>query len=329
MMGKRALIHSVFLFLLPIVAVWFGWSVLTAIAVVLLMLVWRWFISLSTFVLPAKTPDFVLETISASHFVEKVRWNLDRAGIDYMERVSGGTLGAYFTGRTVPRLKARTGAVVSQIGNSAEILRYVWGTQHATKTDQVRHLEPTAERLEFEQRCDSYGRNLQVWVYYHLLTDRKLCLHAWGANNPDTPAWQRLVLQMLFPLLKLLIRRSFRITRESYEKATHRIEDLLADIDMQLADGRTSILGGEQLNYTDFSFAAMTGLWLQPPAYGGGKADAVRIERDRAPDAMRKDIDRWREDYPRAISWVERLYAEQRQQRRAGETLTASTGQTQ
>lgn len=329
MTGKRALIHSVFLFLLPIVAVWFGWSVQTAIAVVLLMLVWRWFISMSTFVLPAKTPELVLETISASHFVEKVRWNLDRAGIDYTEQVSGGTLGAYFTGRTVPRLKARTGAVVSQIGNSAEILRYLWGTQFATNPERVRHLEPTAERLEFEQRCDNYGRNLQVWVYHHLLADRKLCLHAWGANNPNTPAWQRLALQLLFPLLKVLIRRSFRITPESYEKAAHRIDDLLADIDIRLADGRASILGGEQLNYTDFCFAAMTGLWLQPSAYGGGKADAVRIEYERAPEAMRQDIDRWREDYPRAVSWVERLYSEQRQQRRAGETLAASAGQTQ
>ena len=47
-----------------------------------------------------------------------------------------------------------------------------------------------------------------------------------------------------------------------------------------LADGRTSILGEGSLNFTDFSFAAMTGLWLQPAGYGGGKAEYVLVARD-------------------------------------------------
>lgn len=312
MTGKRAFIHLCVLFLLPILAAWFGWSVPAAIGVVMLMLLWRWFISLGTFVAHEKTPDLVLETISASHFVEKVRWNLDRAGIDYTERASGGTLGAFFAGRTVPRLKARTGAVISQIGNSAEILRYIWGAYSGTGGDQLQHLEPSAERLEFEQRIDLHGRSLQVWVYYHLLNDRDLCLHAWGVNSGTVPAWQRVALSLLFPLLGYLIRKSFRISEPNYEKSCHRIEELLTEIDTRLADGRASILGGEALNFTDFAFAAMTGLWLQPAAFGGGKADAVRIDRNSVPEAMRQDIERWIEDFPRAVSWVERLYAEER-----------------
>jgi hypothetical protein len=45
-----------------------------------------------------------------------------------------------------------------------------------------------------------------------------------------------------------------------------------------------------------------------PEAYGGGKADNVRIERDRAPEAMRADIERWVDAFPRAVSWVETMY---------------------
>ena len=56
----------------------------------------------------------------------------------------------------------------------------------------------------------------------------------------------------------------------------------------------------------------MTGLWLQPTEYGGGRADAVLVSRDRLPAAMRADIERWIEDYPRAVAWVQRLYAEER-----------------
>ena len=189
MTEKRALVHTIALFLLPIIVAAYGWSVLTAVLVVLLMLLWRWVISLSTFVLPEKVPPIVLETISISHFAEKVRWNMDIAGIDYVERQAGGTLGAFYTGRTVPRLKMTTGAVRSRIGNSAEILRYLWGAYSGTDPDKTRHLEPTPERLEFEQRLDRYGASIQIWVYYHVLDDRELTLLAWGAHDPRVPLW--------------------------------------------------------------------------------------------------------------------------------------------
>jgi len=312
MTGKRNLVHMAFLFLLPLIVAWFGLSLLTATGLVLLMLLWRWMISLSTFIAPEKVPALVLESISASHFVEKVRWNMDRAGFDYAEEASGGTLGAYFAGRTVPRLKIRTGAVRSQIGNSPEILRFLWGANNGTEEFDVSHLQPTPERLALEKRLDRYGSNLQVWIYNHILNDRDLTLHLWGANSPTIAGWQRIALRILFPVLRFLIRRSFRITPENVEKANHHIEDLLTEVEAGLSDGRESILGGEALNFTDFGFAAMTGAWLQPPAYGGGKADYVLVERDNLPDAMRADVERWQEDYPRTVAWVEHLYEQER-----------------
>ncbi len=312
MIGNRNRVHTAALFLLPLVVAWFGLSAWSASGLIILMLMWRWAISLSTFVMPEKAPDLVLDTISASHFVEKVRWNMERAGIDYVERASGGTLGAFFLGRTVPRLKIQTGAVRSQIGNSPEILRYLWGAYSGTLGEAARHLEPSTERLELEKRLDRYGVNLQVWVYSHLLQDRELTLHMWGADSPTISAWQRLSLRVLFPLLAFLIRRSFRITPKNYEKVCRRVEELLAEMEVALSDGRASLLGGDTQNFTDFTFAALTGLWLQPENYGGGSADFVRVTRDRMPDGMQADIERWSEDNPRVVAWVERLYVEQR-----------------
>ena len=72
----------------------FGVSVAGAIGLVLLMLLWRWAISLSAIAFPARVPELELETISASHFVEKVRWCMDRLGVEYREKPVGGTLGA-------------------------------------------------------------------------------------------------------------------------------------------------------------------------------------------------------------------------------------------
>jgi glutathione S-transferase len=105
-----------------------------------------------------------------------------------------------------------------------------------------------------------------------------------------------------------LIRYSFKTNATGYARAVARIEETLAAAEEQLADGRESLLGGKDINYTDITFAAYTGLWLRPMAYGGGMADAVRFERDRMPDAMREEIERWEETFPLATAWVERLY---------------------
>jgi len=312
MTRSRRLIHSVFLLLLPIIVAGFGLTVGAAAGLVLLGLLWRWAVVLSGVIAPEKGPAVILETISASHFVEKVRWSMDRLGIDYTERQSAGTIGAFFTGRSVPQLKVRTGIVESVVGNSPEILRYLWGAYSPTLPEAAEFLEPTVERLNLEKRIDRYGRDLQVWIYYHLLQDRKLTLQAWGANSKLVPWWQRQVVVAIFPVLAFLIRRSFSITDDHYARAARNIEALLSDIDTRLADGRGSILGGDTSNYTDIAFAAISGLWLQPEGYGGGRADAARIDRDRVPGPMREEVQRWIEDHAQSVAFIERLYATER-----------------
>ncbi len=312
MTHKRRFVHTAFLFAAPVIVAWLGLGVPGAIALVILLLLWRWGITLSGILVPEKSPPLVLDTISASHFVEKVRWCMDRLDIEYVEKPSGGTLGAFFLGRTVPQLRIRTGLVQSVIGNSPEILRYLWGAYAGKKGVAADFLEPTEERLTLEGRLDRYGVNLQVWVYHHLLPDRQLTLHVWGVDNSEIPAWQRQALRILYPLLQALIRRSFSITEGNVRKAVGHIEALLAEIDNRLTDGRRSILGGDSVNYTDIQFAALSGLWLQPENYGRGKAATVRIEVGAQPAAMREDIERWTEAYPRATAFVERLYREER-----------------
>lgn len=308
MTNKRNFVFAVIVFLAPVIVAWYGLSVTAAVGIVILLLLCRWLITLSGILAPERTPDLELATIAASHFVEKVRWSLDRLGVEYVERQSAGTLGAYFRGRTVPQLKVKTGIVRSVIGNSSDILRYVYGRQLHEDPARAAFLEPTAERVALERRLDHYGASLQVWVYYHLLQDRNLTLHAWGVNSPETPAWQRAALRVLFPLLAGMVRFSFKINDTHFAKSVARIEDLLGAIDADLSDGRTSLLGGADINYTDLAFAAFTGLWLMPEAYGGGKADNVRIERGRAPAPMRADIERWLERFPGVAPWVEAMY---------------------
>ena len=308
MTDKRSFAFAIVVFLAPIAVAWFGWSVPAAVGLVALLLLLRWLVTLSGIMAPERTPEFVLATISASHFVEKVRWSMDLLGVDYVEQTSAATLGAFFRGRSVPQLKVRTGIVRSVIGDSPDILRYLYGRSLKEDPQRAAFLEPTAERVEFERQLDAYARSLQVWVYCHILQDRDLTLHAWGVNDPATPAWQRVALRLLFPLQAFLIRFSFKTSDTGYARAVARIEKTVGDVEEKLADGRESLLGGKEANFTDIAFAAYSGLWLWPDGYGGGRADAVRFARDRAPEAMRGDMERWDEMFPRAAEWVGRLY---------------------
>ena len=143
-----------------------------------------------------------------------------------------------------------------------------------------------------------------------LLDEPELCKHAWGIDSDALPAWQRALIGVLYPLQAFMMRRAFRITEANYRKSRDRIDAMLADTEASLADGRASILGGDTLNYTDLAFAAIQGIWLQPPGYGGGAG--ISIERDRVPPAMRRDIERWIEDCPAVTRFIETLYANER-----------------
>lgn len=312
MTGKRKLVHTAALFLLPLIVSVYGVSLAGTAGLVLLMLLWRWGISLSTWVAPARSPELELRTICASHFVEKVRWCMDRLGVDYTEIPSGGTLNAFYLGQSVPLLRFRTGGVRSSIGNSAEILRYLWGRYGAESPAEAAFLEPTPERLELETKTDRCGADLQVWVYYHLLDHRDLTLHAWGVDEPRIPAWQRLSLKVVYPLQAVLIRRAFQISDRHHQRAIEHLETLMGEVEERLSDGRGSILGGDKPNFSDFAYASIMGLWLQPAAYGGGRAENVKIAWQDYPEAMQKEIEGWTERFPKNVAFVEKLYANHR-----------------
>ena len=237
-MSTRLFVHALFVAALPVIVAWYGVSTAGAIALTLLALLWRWGLSLSVLFAPGRIPELELETITVSHFAEKARWCMDRLGVEYVEKPAGGILGVVFTGRTVPRLRMRTGIVRSEIGNSAEILRYLWGRYGYERGESATFLEPTEERVALEKRIDRYGAHLQVWVYYHILDHRELALRAWGVKSPAVPAWQRAVMPLLFPLFRVFLRRAFRINTVNYERTVQKIESLLADIAMTATEAR-------------------------------------------------------------------------------------------
>lgn len=296
----------------PLLVAMFGLDFFAASGLLFAVLAWRWGVTLGALVAQPTGPNLRLETIPASHFVEKVRWSLDRLQVEYVEVPDTGALGVFTAGRTVPRLRVRTGSVTSVIGNSSDILRYLWGRYGLESEGRADFLQPSAEAVELETRLDRYGVDLQRWIYYHILPHRPLTLRAWGAEDPRLPAWQRMSVTLLYPVLRWLMRRTFRLGAAAHERVVQRIEALLSDMEARLSDGRRSVLGGEELSFVDITLASLSGLWLQPRAYGAGKAEAERMPATLAPAEMLADIDRWRAAYPDLTAYVERLYRDER-----------------
>ena len=307
---RNTTIHAVFMFLLPLLVAAGGLSVKAAALLVLLALAWRWVLSFKK-LRATGGPGIVLESIGISHYVEKVRWCMDRLGLDYQERVCAATLGAFYWGRTVPLLDVRTGSVRSTISNSADILRYLWGAYGLAGGHDARFLEPLPERLVLEQRLDRYGRHLQVWIYSHLLDKKPLMLDAWGVNDARVPRLQRVLIRILYPVQVRLMRRAFSLTPSHYESVKARILELLGDIDAAVAENPASILGDSESNYTDFAFAALSSP-LALPANFAGLAKPHSLDYDRLPDGMKTDIDEFRAAAPAAFEFIARLYREER-----------------
>jgi hypothetical protein len=78
-----------------------------------------------------------------------------------------------------------------------------------------------------------------------------------------------------------------------------------------LADGRAGLLG-EARSYVDYAFAALSGLWLPCPDYGGGAAEGYFTPIDDWPPALARDAARWRKSHPWVVAFITGLYARER-----------------
>jgi glutathione S-transferase len=207
-----------------------------------------------------------LVTIPISHYCEKARWALERAGLPYREerhvqgihRLAARRAGG---GNTVPVLVTPEGA----IGESEEILRWV-----DERTPPERRLFPAeprdrseVERLSrrFDQVLGPRGRRL---MYVKMLARRDLTVRF---NNQGVPRWEDRALRVAWPFAVRFLSGALGIRPGidvEDEAAVWRELDFVADL---LADGRT-YLCGERFGAADLTFAALSASVVVPPVYG-------------------------------------------------------------
>jgi glutathione S-transferase len=207
-----------------------------------------------------------LVTIPISHYCEKARWALERAGMPYREerhvqgihqlaaRHAGG-------GATVPVLVTPEGA----IGDSAEILAWV---DERTPPERRLFSPDAEERRAVEELCrrldDQLGPRGRRLIYVHMLAERKLML---GFNNQGVPPWEDRAIRWGWPLALRFVRRALEITpgiEVEDEAVVWREFDFVAGL---LADGRP-YLCGERFGAADLTFAALAAAVTLPSTYG-------------------------------------------------------------
>ena len=105
-----------------------------------------------------KDSRVILNTLPISHYVEKVRWCLDKSGLKYEEEKDIGIFWVMTTGRTVPTLNVPGKDI--NISNSSDILRYLYGHIKGQDEKKANFLEPTPESVQLEEKLDQLGHHL-------------------------------------------------------------------------------------------------------------------------------------------------------------------------
>ncbi len=208
----------------------------------------------------------VLITIPISHYCEKARWALDRAGIRYRERAHLQII------HWVPVARAggrKTAPVLvwgdRVLADSAEIVE-----QASAKSPPDRRLFPddpgaAAEvrelQGEFDARLGPEGRR---WMYNGLRGRRDIAV-AYACTG--VPSWQRRALPLAYPLVSRVIDRYLDVTPATAARSEAEVRAVFDRVAERLDDGRP-YLCGERFSAADLTFAALAAAVLMPPEYG-------------------------------------------------------------
>ena len=208
----------------------------------------------------------ILITIPISHYCEKARWALDRAGIRYVERAhlqlihwvavrrAGG-------GTTAPVLVCgdRVLADSSDILNEAD-----------ARTPEDRRLYPSdpsgaAEVRALEHEFDTHlGPQGRRWMYNGLRGRRDIAI-AYACTG--VPTWERRALPLAYPVVARVIDRFLDVTPVTAARAETEVREIFDRLAERLADGRP-YLCGERFTAADLTFASLAASVLMPPEYG-------------------------------------------------------------
>lgn len=248
--------------------------------------------------------EFELTSIRFSHYVEKVRWTMDRLGIAYRERplmpiihfavtpfVVGlmGESDSHSTRFSTPILKSDRGEIIVK---SSRIVKYL-SERFLSPQDTLFPNDDVAQLDEY-YNCHLGPRTRELF-YFNVL-DRSEVIFELAERNVDRI--QARLFRTWFPLCRKWIISGLGITHQRVEEGIDCIYREFERVGKRLADGRP-FLFGERITAADISFACLGGaITLPSPAEGYGAylppLDSPCQELGRIADDLRQsDAGRW------------------------------------
>lgn len=223
-----------------------------------------------------------LVTIALSHFCEKARWALERAGLPFVEEAHPALLhwaAAWRAGggRTLPVLITDDGV---SLADSTEILR--WVDERARlglypEGDARREVDALEDLFD-----ETLGPHVRRWVYSFVLEDPALTRRLLTLN---VSAGERLAYRLGQPLITAAMRRGLKISREGGARSRAKVEAVFDRVDALLADGRP-FLAGDAFTAADLTFAALAAPALGVDGYGPPGMPGAEV----LPAALREEI---------------------------------------
>jgi glutathione S-transferase len=235
----------------------------------------------------------VLVTIPISHYCEKARWALDRAGVAYEERRHLPALHRFAVrraggGRTAPVLVCPEGRVV---GESSDIV--AWADARAS-CDAARMI-PAGEQEAREARAlaDDFdvrlGPATRLWVYHQMFDHPDLVA---PSMTDGVPAWERHAFRYGHRAMAFAVARVLEVNAANAVTSERTFRAVFAEVDARMADGRRYLVG-DRFSIADLTFAALSAPLIGPQQYGvrlpevddlpPGMIDIVRELRETTP----------------------------------------------
>lgn len=208
----------------------------------------------------------VLVTIPISHYCEKARWALDRAGITYRERAHLQVLHWFPVARaggkkTAPvlvwgdRVFADSEDIVEEASERAQPDRALF------PDDPAAAAEVRALQRDFDEVLGPEGRR---WMYFNMRGRRDLAV-AYACTG--VPTWQRRGLPLAYPFVTRIIDRHLDVTPASAERSKAAVSAVFDSVAERLGDSRP-YLCGERFSAADLTFSSLAAPLLMPPEYG-------------------------------------------------------------